>query len=360
MDNIIFLYGDEEFLIDEHYRKILKKFKYKDSGLEILEDASIYSIFNALSTKPMFTPEKMVVIKNTLSNSKKKKKNEITDEGGSNEEGAINITDEEKDSDKLTRGESKELHRLLSTLPANMIIIFIQTKKFDGRKEFFKVIKQYSKLYEYKAFASYDDGDVVKWISNRIKNYYKVNMSESDIILFQSIVGVSLRMIDTELQKLITYVGNKNIITTNDIKVISSPQGANVFLLLKNILKGDFKVLDILRELTDERAKDKTIYSHPLEVLAFLISQMRMCMMAKSLLVEARKNQDQITKEMRLKPGHIYHIANDTKHISLEKFLEIYNHLAIADLNIKTGKLKMELALELLCIEMIEIINRKT
>ena len=227
---IIFLFGQEEFLIGEALEKLINSYfpnKKNTYDFDLLDGGEIdeRTIVERCSSFPMMSEKRLVVVKNT---------------------------------EKLFTGRSKKADRnsslakylsspsVFSTL---VFVAFIDTFSGIGaglagknKAKFEKMIEQAKypynillKNYDWIEFPKLYDNQIITWIRERFKIYGKQISQEAANLLFALTSG-ELRDIANEVEKICLFVGDSKEITLDDIsKVTGNRRTNNVFELQKAI-----------------------------------------------------------------------------------------------------------------------------
>lgn len=330
------IYGDEDFLIERHLRDIIKRvlgdYPVTNSyALEILEDerATITHIINACQSMGMFSTDKVVVVKNFfLLNAKTDKEISPKDEF-----------------------ELENLQQNLKNIDPGTRLVFVNNGNVDNRKKFVKFLKSFAAMSEYKSFASWEGEKVIDWIKTQVKTQQKT-IEEKAAYLLYTLVGENLRMLDSEIRKIITYIGSSPQITPHDVEIMASSASASAFMLLDTLVEGNApKSMALLQKILH-------FGEEPIKLLGLLVSHFRGELMVKSLSQQSMQFAE-VAKLTGKHPFIVKNIINAMKHLSVKDFIKIMNLLAKCDLNIKTGQQKPDLSLELLCYDILAITSKK-
>lgn len=202
---IYYLYGEEEFLINEEVNRIKNIFlKGDNSNFHILygKESLVKEIINLARYMPLIGGNKVIVV---------------------------------KDGDSPKGIDSDEFISYIMN-PVKSTSLILTAKKADFKKKYIQILKELNLLREFNLLKS---NDLNRWILNEIKGYNKV-ISEEAINSIIEIVGNNLYALYNELSKLITFVGNRRKIGIEDVKEVVSDIGSEtIFDLLNAIIKKD-------------------------------------------------------------------------------------------------------------------------
>lgn len=184
------------------------------------------------------------------------------------------------------------------------------------------------------------------WIQQRVGAYHKKIEPGAAELLAQNI-GANLRILDQEIQKLLLYIEAAPSITAQDVHtMVPYVQSADV-------------IFDLVDALGQRDARRAAIYLHrlldagesPLGMLGMIVRQFR-------LLIQARWLRDRnapantIAERLSLHPYVAQKVTAQVTHFTPTQLRRAYGLLLQCDLDIKTGKLDPEAALDLLCAEL--------
>lgn len=176
---------------------------------------------------------------------------------------------------------TEKLLALLSDLPDYVCLVFsYDTVEFKPDKRL-KAVKSLLSKASCVEFAHQEEKKVVRWILNHIKSHGKT-MSVQDGEYMCMLTGGDMTTLNTEIEKLCTYVSGENI-TREDIDVCVSPTSQAVTYKLTNAIsaaKFD-EAADILSQLLDNNEP-------PHKILFSVSLVMRQLLWAKICLMENR------------------------------------------------------------------------
>lgn len=217
---ILLFYGDEEFLIQEKVNDLKRKVSNPDLNVEQLDAESIgvENIVNALQTAPLLLGERLLIIKNL----------------------------------DLKQKVWEALIPSLESLAMGTTVIF-WASSMDKRSKFFKAINKLGDVYEFRAFADWEQEQVVAWIIKIAKALGK-SFERSAAAQLQEVCGNNLRKLDSEINKIVTYVGERKTIKSEDVLLLASPGEKSVFILSDALTRKDLPAaLSALRVLHNNK-----------------------------------------------------------------------------------------------------------
>jgi DNA polymerase-3 subunit delta len=154
-------------------------------------------------------------------------------------------------------------------------------------------------------------------------------------------VGGDLRLLDQEIEKLLTYVGPERPVNVEDVELlVSYVQEANIFHMVDALGRRDTKrAMELLERLLEGG-------HHPLYVLHMIIRQFRILLQIKELRAVGTLPAD-IAALLHLPPFVIDKSTQQAGNFSFEQLEDIYRSLLEVDAAVKSGEMEDHLALNL-------------
>ncbi len=298
---IIFLYGQDTYRscqklkeIIEHYRKIHKNglnLRYFDS-----ENLSFQDFKNEIEVLSIFREKKLVVLKDAFS-------------------------DKNFQEQFLKQGEK--------FINSEDVILIYEKKEIDQKSSFFKFLKKNSRFQE---FTPLESQKLKNWAAKEFRKYQaQIDSRVLDYLI--GFIGNNLWQMSNEIKKLVNYK-NKELIKVKDVELLVRPKiEADIFKTIDAIaLRNKKQALELLHKHLEKG-------DAPLYLLAMIHFQLRNLLTIKS------------GARLRAHPYVIKKTTQQARNFSLDELKKIYQKIFQADLNIKTGKIEPETALDLLIAE---------
>lgn len=241
----------------------------------------------------------------------------------------------------------EKLPDVLASLPNSTRIAFVETGLAGGgsqaaarRRALKKLVNAVEQDPRGKvlAFDLPGEHERPQWLQRRAKRYD----AEIDLPAAHELarrIGEDLTLADTELMKLATYAGTRAI-TVEDVAELTpySPE-AGIFDMVDALGKRQGQAaLSLLRRLLEEGQE-------PLGIYGMIIRQYRLLIQMKEQLDKGQTSQS-AARTIGMHPYVAGKISEQARHYSMETLERIYRQLMEIDLDIKTGKMVPELALE--------------
>ena len=300
-----FLYGEETLLLTGRFSEIKKEF-IKNNGEysyeEFSESNQLEEFIEAFSSMSLFSTKKMIVYK-----------------------GLPKVREDYEDYFQKLLEEQQTAHD----------IVFVYKGKPDKRKRFVKFLLKSSDCESFEPFSVWKKSEVVDWIIKREKERdFKIERLSAELLL--EIVGFDLWSVESNLLRMETYVLPDKHISEVVVKELAT--------------LGEKGILDIFEAL---RKKDKSLYkyvfetSKPEDIIALIggmSSHLRLMLLLKST---SNNLLDDLATKINKKRFYLENLSRDIKKWSFDEAKSFLAELHQLDHDIKAGKVKPLVGLEL-------------
>jgi len=310
---IYFIYGEDSYRSKKKLEDIIEGYKkVHKSGLNLLYVDAKKADFKDLSGNfkivSMFAEKKLIVLKNLFSA-------KGGPDSGWQEEFLEDIKNIEKTKD---------------------IVIVFEGGNVDQRIKFFKALQKHAKCQEFKFLQP---AMLRKWIVQEFeKSKTKIDFNAQDLLL--NFVGTDLWQMANEINKLSNYKKG-SIIEREDVELLVRPSIGNDI----------FKTIDALASKNKKQAL--TLLHKHIENgdnCLYLISMFAYQFKTLLIIKELQEQKKPLTSS-GLHPFVVRKSSYLCSQFSFEQLKKIYQKIFQVDLDIKTGKIEPELALDLLVAE---------
>lgn len=313
---IIFLYGQDTYRMREKLKEIIASYrKIHKSGLNLKyfdcfkkSGEAIFSDFkDEIRQTSMFKEKKLAVITSPFS-----------------------------DTD-FKDGFLEEAKNLLKS---EDIILLYEEGEIRKNNSLFKFLGKNTKCQEFKVLSGQK---LNSWVEKEFEKYNtKIEQDALEILI--EYVGNDLWRMANEIRKLASYKNKKQV------------QAKDVQLLIRSKIETDiFKTIDAIAEKNKKRAL-KLLHKHlekgdsPLYLLSMINYQFRNLLIVKDF-IERYKPYSVILKKSGLHPFVVKKSYYQSQKFSFQELKKIYQKIFQVDLQIKTGKIEPETALDMLIAE---------
>ncbi len=305
---LILIFGKDQYRAKEKLKEILRKEnkltqKSQLSDL-ISEDMTFEELEEQLRQSPMFPEKKLFVLRNALAQE--------------------SFCEKVLENKKIFFGEERNT------------IIFFEEKEISKPAKTINFFKKYGTVFEFSPLTS---SETRKWIKERI-GFLGVVFDAAAINALEVFVGNDLWRMSAEIEKLAAYKP-EGPLNKKDVELLVSPR----------IETAIFKTIDAMAEKNKKRALS-LVQGHleggdsPFYLFSMVVFQFR------NLLIVKEMEDMPLEEIIRLaKPMHPFVVKKSRQQagkFTLKQLKEIYFKIFKVDLAVKTGKMKPEMALELL------------
>lgn len=305
---IIFLYGKDTYRMREKLKEIIERYKkIHKSGLNLKSFDDFTNFEEGIRQTSMFKEKKLAVVTNVFASSDFKEK----------------FYQSKKDF-----------------LSSEDIILIYEEKEFNKNNSLFKFLKKNAKSQEFKFLT----GQGLKtWIKKEFDRY-ETKIDPGVLEKLIEYIGNDLWQMSNEIRKLASFRNNK-IVKAEDIE-----------LLVRSRIETDiFKTIDAIADKNKKQALN-LLHKHlekgdsPLYLLSMINYQFRNLLIVKDL-IEKHKPYNIILKRSGLHPFVVKKSYYQSQKFTFQELKKIFQKIFETDLNIKTGQIQPEIALDLLIAE---------
>lgn len=313
---IYLFYGEEEYLINYLTEKIKEIFKSQDSifefNLDILNrEYSCEEIVDKANTMPVLASKRLIVVLD---------KNIFKSEERSNN----------------SRDNLEVLLDYIKNPNDKTCLVFTFSGNIDKRSKVYNEITKKGTVIECKQLKG---SQLIKWIKKRCEKNGKEIENQAAYYL-SSIIGSNLSIIDLELKKIFSYLGDREEINIQDVKAVCS----------RTLLNNIFELVDSLAEQNHEKAvnyfRDMILTGEPpAKILYMIIRQYRLILRVKILQSEGYK-LNHIIKYLDLQPFVAKKLLKQSAFYEIDEIRMCLKQLLDLDVKLKTSTVSVPRALE--------------
>lgn len=311
LHSIYVLYGEEEYLKQEYFKKIKKIFGETSLGINYiqLDETNIETLITNIETLSFGYEKKLIVIKNS------------------------NIF--KKDTKSPMKEKFKQyIIENMEIINESCVIVFIEDTVH--KMDLYKTVEKNAIIIELKELKPNE----IKTRLKKICSMYKVNISDDCIIYLIENAGTKMQTLINEIRKLIEFAGEGGEIKKEDIDKLTVKEVQAIIFDLTDCLgeKNTEKSLQILNNL---------IYNkEPLQkIIITLYNHFKKIYLTKLAI----KEQKDIVQALSLKPNQVFLVSKYKKQASYFEEKEIENiikELINLDYESKNGLIDLEIGLK--------------
>lgn len=306
---VYLLYGQEDYL------RLLYRDKLREAILPP-EDTMNYSYFEGkdidlgevesiADTVPFFSEQRLILIENS---GLFKKQNDFAD--------------------------------YLKTMPDTTKIIFVEAE-VDKRNKLFKAVKKLGTVAELNGLP---EKDLKVWAAAYLKKNGK-NITEQNLLYFFQKVGVDMKSLENEMDKLIAYSMDETIITREMLDEVCVEQTeGKIFQMIDAIgMKDQDQALRLYYDLLEVREK-------PMSILFLIIRHFTILNQLKDLS-RLGLAAGEVASKVGIPPFTVRKYQSQVKNFKGKEIIRNIERCAQVEQEIKTGLLLDQIGVELLIVE---------
>lgn len=225
--------------------------------------------------------------------------------------------------------------------PSETAFFVLAEREIDKRSKLFKAITAKGRAVEFKA---QDESTLKRWILGILKKENK-KIAERDLELFLEKTGTDMENISKELEKLICYCMDKEVIAGEDIEAVCTRQVNN-------------QIFEMMNAIAEKRQKEAmklyydllTLKEPPMRILFLLARQFNLLLQVKELKKKGYPAKT-IGENVGL-PGFVAgKYVNQAAGFSTRDLRTAVTDCVEAEEAVKTGKMDDVMSVELLLIK---------
>lgn len=356
-NRLYLIYGDDEYS-RIFFRNRLKNALIPEDDMNLSEfsgkEVDVNTIMDTARTIPFLSERRVVVVTNSeLFYSASKKK--------SDEESDDDTAEEKSPEAPAKRGGKKEygLKDFLAEIPDTTVLIFCE-EKVTKTLAVYKAAEKYGSVNCFETLKENNPHDMEKLRQTVLQKIgrEKKNISYGTMELFLQRTGTDFQKVFTELEKLLSYTLNKEVITDDDVKaVVPERVEDKIFEMIECIsARNQVRALDLYYDLRrkpefGKKESEITILAgicrHYNQV--YLVKELSKTGMSSMDILKAAKFKNVQPKSADYLRNKYLTIARKYSSEDLKKAIEMCLEY---DRNIKSGIMKKEIAVEMVIVAM--------
>lgn len=230
----------------------------------------------------------------------------------------------------------EELAEYLPQVAPATHFIFVEDG-IDKRSKMYKAAKASGRIVE---FLPQTEELLTRWILGRLKREGK-NITGSVMQLFLTKTGTDMGNIDRELEKLLCYTLDRDVITAEDVEAVVTEQTTNKI----------FEMVNAVAEHNQRRALDLyydllTLKEPPMRIM-FLISRQFQILFHIRDMAAKGLDQQTMAKKAGIPPFAVRKNVSQAKGFTMEQLKQALCDGAELEEAVKTGRMDDQMAVEL-------------
>lgn len=233
-----------------------------------------------------------------------------------------------------------DLAEYMEHVPDTTTFVFVETE-VDKRSRMYKALKNHGRIVE---FAAQNQELLTRWMLGRLKRENK-NITKAAMQEFFDRVGTDMGTLDREMEKLICYCMDRDVIELPDVEAVCPQAVTN-------------RVFDMVSAIVECRRKDAlemyydllALKEPPLRILFLITRQYNILMQLKDLRRKGMNNSA-MAKAAGIPPFAVSKSLGQASRLSVGSIEHILSYSVEMEEAVKTGQMNEQIAVELVIIE---------
>lgn len=307
---VYLLYGEEDYLKQQYTSKLRDTCIPREDTINFNrftgKETDVEEVINLAQTMPFFADRRLIILEDT----------------------------------RFFKSTCEELVEYIPNIPDTTCLVFVENE-IDKRTRLYKAIKAKGRISEFK---QQDTKTIIKWILGILKRENK-NITEATLHLFLEKTGSDMNNIHQELEKLLCYTLNQEMITAEDVEAVCTVQTTNrIFDMINAIAdRKQQKALELYYDLL-------SLKEPPMRILFLISRQFNLLMQVKDLQ-RLGKDKGEISEKTGLHGFVIGKYMAQAKAFSMEQLKEAVEDCVQSEADVKLGNLSDKMSVELLIVK---------
>lgn len=307
---IYLLYGSENYLKQQYKQKLIQALIPPDDTINFTrcegQHTDPQTIIDQAETLPFFADHRLIVIE---------------DSG-------------------FFKNSCEALANYLPGVPSSTVLVFAESE-VDKRGKMYKAASKTGRAVE---FSQQNEQILTRWILGRLKREQK-KITQPVLQLFLTKTGTDMGNIDKELEKLLCYTLEKEVIEAADVEAVCTEQVTNQIFEMVNAIgnRNQKRALSLYDDLL-------ALKEAPMRILFLINRQFRILLDLKSMK-KAGLDAKLMASKAGIPPFAVKRTLAQASCFTEEELIQALHDGASLETDIKTGKMTDQIAVELLIIK---------
>lgn len=310
LNHIYLLYGEEAYLRKQYKERLKKALSPEDDSMNYSyfegKDISAGEVIDLAETMPFLSDKRTIMIENS----------------------------------PFFKSEGEKIAEYLNAVPDTTYFVFVE-ESVDKRSKLYKSITKNGCVVELNGLS---EDKIVTWILGILKRDNK-KITQNTMEYLLSKIGTDMENIRSEVEKLICYCCEREVITKEDIDAVCVSQVTN-------------QIFDMLDAMANKRQKTAlqlyynllALKEPPMRILYLIGRQFNLLLQAR-LLKKKGYGDRAIAEKIGVPPFAATKYLNQASKFKLEDLRKAVDECVEADEAVKSGNRNDRLSVELLIIK---------
>ena len=300
------LYGEEAYLKQQYKHKLVQALNPEDDTMNFNHyegrNIDVKELIDLCETMPFFADRRVILLEDT----------------------------------GFFKNKCDELADYMKELPDYLCLIFVENE-VDKRNRMYKAVKAAGRIGE---FVQQDEKTLMRWAAGLLKKEGKM-ITQRDMELLLTMTGVDMGNLRMELEKIISYTGDRDVVTGEDIQQVCTTQTQN-------------KIFDMVRAVTEKNQKRAldlyydllTLKEPPMRIMFLITRQFQILLNVRDMAGRGMDNQS-IAKNAGIPPFAVKRNISQAKGFTMAQLKRALYDGADLEESVKTGRMNDQMAVEL-------------
>ncbi len=247
------------------------------------------------------------------------------------------------DNSGLFKSGGEQMAEYLGAQNESTLLIFTETE-VDKRSRLFKAVQAHGCVVE---FAQQDENTLKRWIAGVLGREGK-KITESTVLLLLSRTGTDMENIYMELEKLICYCMDKEVVEPQDVEAICTTRVSNhIFDMVTAIAEKRQKVaLELYYDLL-------TLKEPPMRILFLIARQCNLLLQARAMKNKGLSNKE-IASGLGVPPFAVGKYISQASRFKPSVLQQALKKCVEAEEAVKTGRMNDVMSVEILILSVFD------
>lgn len=247
------------------------------------------------------------------------------------------------DNSGLFKSGGEQMAEYLGAQNESTVLIFTESE-VDKRSKLFKALQAKGGAVE---FAAQDENTLKRWVAGTLGKEGK-KITESTAELFLSKVGTDMENIYTELEKLICYCMDRDVVEPGDVEAVCTTRVSN-------------RIFDMVTAIAEKRQRDAlelyydllTLKEPPMRILFLIARQCNLLLQAKAMKDKGASNKE-IASGLGVPPFAVGKYLSQASRFKAAVLRRALSRCVEAEEAVKTGRMNDVMSVEILIVSVFE------
>lgn len=308
--HVYLLYGEEEYLKKQYKDKLWQALNPEDDTMNAArytgKETDPAQVIDLAETMPFFADRRVIFLEET----------------------------------GFFKNKCEKLPEYLAELPEYLYMVFVE-KEVDKRSRMYKAVGKNGRAVEFKKQT---DQTLMRWILGILRKEKK-KITQQNMELFLERTGTDMSRISSELEKLICYCADDEIISREAILAVTSELLENrIFEMIRAITeKNQKKALDMYYDLL-------ALKEPPMRILFLIARQYNQLLQIRELSSQGL-GQNEIASRAGIQSFVVRNSLPIAKKYSISYLRQAVEEMVRMETDVKSGKITDTLSVELLIVK---------